>query len=89
LKAVLSFGQTENRQRAFWLVFKTQTDPAWSGKRLQAAFKAFLPPKEECQIKGWIRPEWTMEKRIQDRGCGPAAVGFPRSLVIVRPVCLQ
>ena len=61
-EAVPSFRQTGNNQWAPWLVFKIRTSPGWSGKDVQAAFTAYLPPEVECQEEGWVVPEWWMEK---------------------------
>ena len=58
LEAVPSFRQTENNQRAPWLVLKIRTSPAWSGKDFRVAINAYLPPEVECRDEGWVVPEW-------------------------------
>ena len=63
LEAVPSFRQTGNNQWAPWLVFRIRTSPTWSGKDFHVAFTAYLPPDVECEYKGWVVPEWWMEKR--------------------------
>jgi hypothetical protein len=58
LEAVPSFRQTENNQRAPWLVLKIRTNSAWSGKEFRVAINAYLPPEVECRDEGWVVPEW-------------------------------
>jgi hypothetical protein len=58
LEAVPSFRQTENNQRAPWLVLKIRTNPAWSSKDFRVGINAYLPPEVECLDEGWVVPEW-------------------------------
>jgi hypothetical protein len=58
LEAVPGFRQTENNQRAPWLVLKIRTNAAWSGKDFRVAINAYLPPEVECHDEGWVVPEW-------------------------------
>jgi hypothetical protein len=58
LEAVPGFRQTENNQRAPWLVLKIRTNPAWSGKDFRVGINAYLPPEVECHDEGWVVPEW-------------------------------
>jgi hypothetical protein len=58
LEAVPGFRQTENNQRAPWLVLKIRTSPEWSGKDFRLGINAYLPPEVECSDEGWVVPEW-------------------------------
>ena len=41
-----------------WLVFRTRMSSTWSSKRLVAALTAYLPAEVQCQVEGWVIPEW-------------------------------
>lgn len=58
LEAVPGFRQSENNQRAPWLVLKIRINPARSGKDFRVGINAYLPPDVECHDEGWVVPEW-------------------------------
>jgi hypothetical protein len=58
---VPNFRQTENNQRAHWLVFKIRTASTWAGKLFHCVMTTYLPPSVILEEEGWIVPEWRAE----------------------------